>query len=179
MKFDELCEFVLIGEADRDTLTGKDKVFSLSDDALEIAQGLSQKDPDLQSVVRRSALPISVEYIIGLVKDDLADYLPAETGDLMTMLKRNIWSTFDDTEKKSERTAKFVFSLLKSRKIIQTGIKKNDEPSETDIDSLARELESDVDEDDYSSGLSTDQVSKFGGMIPRSTGHPEDESKWY
>ena len=177
MKFDEICDLVLIGEADYDTLSGKAKVFSLSEGAEEIVKGLDLND--IKVLIKKTTLPFTAEYIISLVMEDLTDYLPAETKDLKTMLKRNVWSKFDDTEKKSARAAEILFAFLKKKKIITPGIPKNDEPVEDEIEKLAGELETDINDPEYNKGLSMHDVGKFGGVIPRSTGHPEDESQWY
>ena len=184
MKFDALCEFILINErteGNRDSMTGKDKVFSLTEDAIEKAEAMLTTDPDIDSIINRSAIKeLTGEYICNLVKRDLTDYLPAETSDIIQFITRDVWRTFDVTEKKSKRTAKYLFSLLKSRKILRSGIKKNDnDPSDDDIEALARELEYDVAEDEFSSGLSMGQVGKLGGMTPYNRSHPEDESEWH
>jgi len=177
MKFDELCKFVLIDEADRDMLSGKDKVFSLSDDALDRVKELDLSD--VKELIRKTTLPFTSDYITRLIADDLVDYLPAETQDLKKLLKRNIWSAFDDSEKKSARAAEILFAFLKNKKFIVPGIPKSEDPDESDIENLAKELEADVDDTEDIKGLSMYDVDRLGGVTPRSTGHPEDESEFY
>ena len=93
------------------------------------------------------------------------------------MLKRNLWVTFDETEKKAERAAAVMFAFLKKKKIINPGIPRKDVDDET-IERLSKELERDVsDIDDSKIGMS--DVEKLGGMTPRFTGHSEDESIYY
>jgi len=175
MKFDELCECVLMTEADYDTLSGKGKVFSLSDEAEEIVLGLNLND--VKTLIKQTTLPFTTEYINSLVLEDLMDYLPAETSDFKTMLKRNVWAKFDDTEKKSARAANILFAFLKKKKLIVPGIPKKD-VNEDDLEALSKELENPA--DDYDSGaIGLGDVGKYGGMTPRSSGHPEDESKYY
>ncbi len=174
MKFDELCEHVLIGEADYDTLTGKSKVFSLADGAEEVVQSLGLND--VKDLIRKTTLPFDTKFLVRFVADDLTNYLPAETADLKKMLKRSIWAEFDESEKKSGRAAAILFAWLKKKKIIAPGIPKKDDKDE--IESLAKELETDVADADYSTGLSVGDVGKLGGSVPRS-GASEDESQWY
>lgn len=178
MKFDELCKFVLINEADVDYLTKKGLVFSLTPDAEEIARGLELSD--VKELIRKTTLPFTREYLIRLVTDDLVDYLPAESQDFKKMLMRNIWITFDDTEKKSNRAAAILFAFLKKKKIIQQGIKKDDVNDE-DLEKLSKDLSSgtDIDFDDDSTELSMSDVTKLGGRIDRLTGHPEDDSLYH
>jgi hypothetical protein len=175
MKFDELCEVVLIGEADYDAISGKDKVFSLADDAEEKVLSLDLNN--VKELIRKTTLPFTKEYLSALVIDDLSDYLPAETQDLKKMLKRNVWAKFDDTEKKSTRAANILFAFLKKKKIFTPGINKS-EVDEGELDRLSKELERDVGENDYSDGMSLGDVEKYGGRVPGSRGHAEDESIW-
>jgi hypothetical protein len=174
MKFDELCDYVLV-EADKDYISGKGKVFSLADDAIEKAQSLVLDD--VKDLIRKTTLPITPKYMVELT-NDLQDYLPSELSDLKTMIKRSLWSAFDDTEKKSERAAAVVFAFLKSKKYITPGIPRNEEPE--DIESLANELEdAGLEDPDYKGGLSISDVEKYGGSVEGSRSHSEDESKWY
>jgi hypothetical protein len=155
MKFDEICDLVLLGEADYDTLTGKAKVFSLADDAKEKVLNLDLND--IKYLIRRTTLPFTHEYLTHLVMEELLDYLPAETPDLKKMLKRNVWAKFDDTEKKSARAANVLFAFLKKKRLIYAGIKKAEEEKidDEDLESISKDLERRVigdPETGYSSG---------------------------
>jgi len=174
MKFDELCEFVLVNEADYDSLTGKGKIFSLSDYAEETVQSIDLNA--VKELIRKTTLPFTTKYLVNLVVEDLMDYLPAETPDLKDMLKRNIWSAFDESEKKSARAANVLFAFLKKKKLITPGIPKKN--NKEDIESLAKDLDKDI-ADDITGEPSMHDVKRYGGSIPRSTGHPEDESMYY
>lgn len=192
MKFNELCDLVLLGEADVDYLTGRDKVFSISEDAEEIVREIDLAK--VKDLIRKTTLPFTSEYLVSLVVDDLSDYLPAETTDLKNMLKRSIWSKFDESEKKSARAANVLFAQLKKWKLITPGIpkkeeKESDEPTDEELEALEKEQlgKEDLDEiiaklskKDYTPrGMGMDEVERYGGVAPRSTGHPEDESEWY
>jgi hypothetical protein len=174
MKFDLLCEYVL-NEADRDYISGKANIFSLADDASEKVTALELND--VKELIKKTTLPFTAEYLVGLVNGDLTDYMPAETPDFKKLLKRSIWDTYDDTEKKSERAAGVLFAFLKKKKIAVTGIPKKDIASDDDIEKLANELEGDFFDNDVANGLSMSQVSKFGGSIPSSDAF-EDESRY-
>jgi len=174
MKFDDLCDYVLT-EADRDYISGKANIFSLADDASEKVTALELND--VKELIKKTTLPFTTEYLVGLVNGDLTDYMPAETPDFKKLLKRSIWDTYDDTEKKSGRAADVLFAFLKKKKIAVTGIPKKDIASDDDIEKLTNELEGDFSYDDVDNGLSMSQVSKFGGSIPSSDAF-EDESRY-
>ena len=179
MKFNELCDFVLITEAGKDYLSGKDKVYSLSNDAETIVQGLDLED--VKTLIKKCTLPFTPKYLISLVVEDLMDYMPAETTDLLTMLKRNLWSEFDESEKKSARAANVLFAFLKKKKIVVPGIPKQSEDDE--IENLAKDLEGEFKtstekDDELGGGLSVSDIEKYGGSIEKS-GPSEDESIWY
>jgi len=175
MKFNEICQLVL--ESDYDTLTGKSKVFSLSEDAEEKVLKFSLNDA--KDLIKKTTLPFTTKYLTSLIMNDLMNYLPAETTDLKRMLKRNIWITFDESEKKSTRAANILFAFLKKRKLIIAGIPKRDDKE--DIENLARELDKDIADKDYIRFISKRDTEKLGGMLPRSTGHAEDENEreWF
>jgi len=140
MDFDALCDMVMLGEADVDSLTGRDKVFSLADDAEDLLMDIDLDD--IKQLIKQTVLPFTKDYITSLVLNDLMDYMPAETSDLKVMLKRNIWAKFDDSEKKSERAAGVFFAWLKKKKLVLAGIPKKeiadaDEPTDKEL----RELE--------------------------------------
>jgi hypothetical protein len=175
MKFDNLCTFVL-NEADSDYISGKANIFSLADDASDKVMSLDIND--IKDLIRKTVLPFTVEYISDLVKNKLTDYMPAETPDVKSLLTMSIWDTYDDTKKKSTRAADTLFSFLKKKRIVVSGIPKKDEPSDDDLEKLANELESDFSDDDVANGLSFSQVSKFGGSVPN-MGASEDESRYY
>ena len=170
MKFDELCKLVL--ESDYDTLTGQSKVFSLSNDAIEKAKTFSLSD--VKELIKKTTLPFTTEYLTRFIIDDLASYLPAETRDLKQMLTQNIWSTFDESEKKSRRAANVFFAFLKKKRLIVGGIPKDSDND--DIENLVKDLESEIPDPEYNRGIATHDIDKLGGVSPRSTGHPEDES---
>ena len=181
MKFDELCDFVLVNEAHRDYLTGKSKVYSLSNDASEIINDVSDKwSEKITNLLKKTKLPITDDYMVHLF-NELQDYLPAEVEHIRNnLIARDLRYELGATEASSKKSSKIIFAFLEDNKIVVPGIPKEDEePSEDDIESLTKELEGDIEDPDYKGGLSTKDVETLGGVLPRSTGHAEDESEWY
>lgn len=175
MKFDELCKFVLINEADYDYISGTDKVYSIGDDAENIVKSLELNN--IKELIRKTTLPFEKTYLIYLVIEDLMGYLPAETSDVKDFLKRSIWIKFEDSEKKSKRAADILFAFLKKNKIIVPGIPKK-KLDKDEIERIAKDIEATTIDVDEIEGLSIDDVSKLGGVLPRTIGHEEDESEW-
>ena len=177
MKFDDICKYVLVNEADYDTLTGQQKVFSLAPGALKMAKSLTIDD--IKPLIKRTALPFDLDYIKRLVIIELENYLPAEKSDIIEFLTKNIYHKFDDTEKKSQRAAQALFPYLKSNGILVGGIPKKSSSKDDSIEKLATELENDIDkDDDEDMKLGIDDVERLGGSVERGRGHPEDESIW-
>lgn len=193
MKFNELCD-VILQEADYDSLTGRSKVFSLSDEAEEVAIGVELDD--LEDLLKKTAIPMDKRFIASLVNERLIDFLPAEKPDILDFMKNMLKANFEASDKKAGRAANALFSWLKKKKIVSAGINKTpedkgEEPTDEELaelegqdtvsdDELDKIMKVLSNKDDYKSGgMGMDEVEKLGGMTPRSTGHPEDESEYY
>lgn len=119
MKFNELCDIVLVTESHQDYLTGKGKIFSRSPKARRILM-----DSDLSDL--KSIIPVTKNFLKNLIFKNLE--LPMEYDDILDETKESLRDLYKKgvTESKLGKAAKSIVAWMKKKSIIIPGYPKTE-----------------------------------------------------